>query len=348
MKCGWPMRDTLSFEAIAENSDYPNFKNSAKQDEEFLKWKARHEVSNKSVSFYFLITLIYVNFQIKAFLSRTNVQHINLLPYKQRYCNINEFRNKWCMKKLSSQFCSFLLMAPQLRTLSIDNIYMPEKSLIQIGKNCPLLEELTLRNCIKSNGAENGLKSIFIHCSKLKYLDIYRYSFIVGTFFEYIPPQLSYLNLGHTFSFPPVTLLTLYEKVKNLETLILEYCYLDDINNRLSKLTKLRFLSIRNARFHEDLVTSLDLSYLKELEVVNLHLGDAVTLRTLESLQNCPKLRALEVWDDCESVMDFNEFIPIFKKLKALKSLSLQDFGNLDGLVGFVKSSQLKVRFFKT
>ena len=50
-KCGWPMRDTLSFEAIIENSDYPNLKDPAKQDKELLEWKARHEVNNKSVSF---------------------------------------------------------------------------------------------------------------------------------------------------------------------------------------------------------------------------------------------------------------------------------------------------------
>ena len=292
--------------------------------------------------------LFYINFQIKAFLSRTNVKHIDLLPYKHRFWNINKYRNSWCMKNLSSHVCSSLSMAHQLRTLSIDNINMPEKSLIQIAKNCPLLEELTLRYCIKRYDAENGLKSIFISCTELKYLDISGNYFLRGTSFEYLPPQLLFLNLGRTVSLPLATLFTLSEKAKNLETLILEYFDPENINNWLSKLTKLRFLGIRNARYAVEHVTSLDLSYLKELEVVNLHLGNAVTLQTFESLQNCPKLRALEVWDDYESVLDFNECIRIFKKYKALKNLSLQEFGNLDGLVEFVKSAQLKVSFSKT
>ena len=55
LKCGWSMRDTLSFEAISENSDYPDFKESDQQDKALLKWKARHKVNNKSVSFYFLV-----------------------------------------------------------------------------------------------------------------------------------------------------------------------------------------------------------------------------------------------------------------------------------------------------
>ena len=58
MKCGWPMRDTLSLEAITENSDYPDFKDPAEQDKALLEWKARHKVNNKSVSFYFLILVI--------------------------------------------------------------------------------------------------------------------------------------------------------------------------------------------------------------------------------------------------------------------------------------------------
>ena len=61
------MRDTLSFEAITENSDYPNFKDPAKQDEEIVKWKARHEVNNKSVSFYFLITLFCMQILDQSF-----------------------------------------------------------------------------------------------------------------------------------------------------------------------------------------------------------------------------------------------------------------------------------------
>ena len=51
LKCGWPMRDTLSFEAITENSDYPNYNDPDEQDKEIVKWKARHKVNNKSVSF---------------------------------------------------------------------------------------------------------------------------------------------------------------------------------------------------------------------------------------------------------------------------------------------------------
>ena len=247
------------------------------------------------------------------------------------------------MKNLSSEVSSFLSMAPQLRTLNIDSIKMSEKSLIQIGKNCPLLEELTLRNCIKSYSAENGLKSIFIHCSKLKYLDIFGNDDIECTSFEYIPPQLLYLNLGSIDSYEALN--NVSEKAKNLETLILGYFTPDNINNWLSKFTKLRFLSIQNAG---DDFNSLDLSSLKELEVVNLQLGDAVTIQTLTSLQNCPKLRALEIRDDYESSVDFNECIQAFKNLKALKHLSLQEFANLDGLVGYVKSSQLKVRFLKT
>ena len=66
-KCGWPMRDTLSFEAITENSDYPNFKEFAKQDEEFLKWKARHEVNNKSVSFYSFECLFFMKISDQSF-----------------------------------------------------------------------------------------------------------------------------------------------------------------------------------------------------------------------------------------------------------------------------------------
>ena len=60
LKCGWPMRDTLSFEAITENSDYPNFKDFAKQDEEYLKWKVRHKVNNKSVSLYSLYVPLFI------------------------------------------------------------------------------------------------------------------------------------------------------------------------------------------------------------------------------------------------------------------------------------------------
>ena len=66
MKCGWPLRDTLSFEAITENSDYPNFRDSAKQNRELMEWKGRHKVSDKSVSFYsFECLFLKTNFRSK-------------------------------------------------------------------------------------------------------------------------------------------------------------------------------------------------------------------------------------------------------------------------------------------
>ena len=240
-------------------------------------------------------------------------------------------------------------MAPRLRTLSIDDIKMSEKSLIEIGYNCPLLEELALSRCImrysiESEHAENGLKSIFISCSQLKYLDVSGNDFLLGACFEHLPSQLLYLNLGHSDS--REALFYLSEKAKNLETLILESCIEDNINEWLKKLTKLRCLSFQYAEFTEP-SRPLDLSYLTELEVVNIKLDDVLTFNTLESLQNCPKLKALEVWNDYKTYWDFNEYIQVFKNLKSLKYLSLHDFENLDGLVDFVNSSQLKVSFFE-
>ena len=69
LKSGWPMKDTLSFEAITEYSDYPNFKDSEKQDDEVLEWKTRHKVSNKSVSVYFLECLFNESLDPNVFIS---------------------------------------------------------------------------------------------------------------------------------------------------------------------------------------------------------------------------------------------------------------------------------------
>ena len=244
------------------------------------------------------------------------------------------------MQKLTSTVFYLLPMAPQLRTLSIKNIKMPENTLIQIAKNCPLLEELTLRGCLKDTSAENGLHSIFTCCSNLKYLDISQ-NYLDGTFSEYLPSQLLYLNLGDIHS--SEALFNVSEKAKNLETLILRYFDRDNINDWLRKMTKLRFLSFKLTKAFRP----LDLSNLKDLEVVNLQLDDVSTMNTLESLQNCPKLRALEVSSCFAPIRDFNDYIQMFKRFKSLKHLSLPGFKNWDGLVGFVQSSQLKVSFFE-
>ena len=66
-KCGWPMRDSLSFGAIIENSDYPNLEAIEKSSNEIVKWKARHKVSDKSVSFNLLGSLFNKKFRSKLF-----------------------------------------------------------------------------------------------------------------------------------------------------------------------------------------------------------------------------------------------------------------------------------------
>ena len=243
------------------------------------------------------------------------------------------------MPKLTYKFFSLLSKAPQLRTLNVDNIYLPQQDLIQIGNNCPLLEELTLNECIGYYDADEGLKAVFIRCLNLKYLDIGFNKRLKGTCFEYLPPHLLYLNIGMCHRLNSEAFLHVAEKAANLETLILKF-FSSKVNDMIRKLMKLRFLSITGSGF-----LGLDLSYLNELEVVNLHVYRGNVIHTLQSLRECPKLRALEVGNIFGVAGEFDQYIPSLKNLNALTHLSLQNFKNLDGLVDYVQNSQLKVSF---
>ena len=267
------------------------------------------------------------------------MKHFDLLPYKKVRSSSDIYRNEWNMQKLTIKVFSFLSMAPQLRTLSIESIFLRQQDLIQIGNNFHLLEELTLRDCMGKYDVDKGLQPIFIHCSNLKYLDISKNK-LEGTTFKYLPPQLLYLNLGMCNRLPLLAFFNVSEKAKNLETLILQFFNTEHANEWLRKLPKLRFLSLTNSAF---CLNTLDLSYLKELEVVNLHVDDGDAILTLRSLQECPKLRALEVWNIDEERGNFNLNSQFLKGMNPLTHLSLHDFENLDDLVDFVQNSQLKV-----
>ena len=94
LKYGWPMRDTLSYEAVTKNSDLSILGTiDEKNYNEFLRWEARHKVTNGSVRFsLFLIFLIqildqsiFISNQCKTYRSAILYSIFRYLPHASEH-----------------------------------------------------------------------------------------------------------------------------------------------------------------------------------------------------------------------------------------------------------------------
>ena len=236
-------------------------------------------------------------------------------------------------------------MAPQLTSLFFSRCRISNSDLIIIANSCPLLEELSLEECLspmEPSDEIDGLQEIFIRCTRIKYLDL-EFNPITDECLAHIPSQLLYLNLARCDTISSTSMFIIAERCTNLETLILNrYEDPTSLNQWLSKLTKLRFFEFCRAESSFIDYPSLDLSHMKDLEVVEFQFNKAVTLETLESLQHCSNLKALNL-QFVYNEGDWKTGFEILKKFKALKYCSLRCFFNFNGLMDFVQHSQIKV-----
>ena len=232
-------------------------------------------------------------------------------------------------------------MAPELISLDLSLIPLTANSLATIVNYCPMLEKLSLEACLRDCKIDGVLTVVFHQCQNLQYLNLSRNNLLNGSCFAHIPVTLKYLNIGKCSSLTTKAMTYLAERAVNLETLILNK-YRGNINQWLPKLSKLKSLEISIFHSNQD-DNFLNLSDLKDLEMLCLKDNASVTVETLESLQFCFKLKSVDLSYNPqldEGALDTLRGCP------ALKHCNLSAGSCMFGIAAFVKSTQLEVNFF--